>query len=58
MSLAEADQIVASVRGMGGEYVSRSRGRGGSWRVTVRMEGEPPRTYARYRAAFEAYCKA
>jgi hypothetical protein len=56
MKLSEARELKAFIEGLGGcESVTMRAHRAGQ-KLTVRMVGEPPRTFTRYDAAFATYC--
>lgn len=57
MTRAEADELADFVAGLiTCESVAVRPYRPGAWRLTVRMVGEPPRTFTDYAAAFRTYC--
>jgi hypothetical protein len=58
MSRDEAVELRDFISALGGcEYASISRRRSG-YALTVRIVGEPPRTYVNHANAFRAYCAA
>lgn len=57
MTRSEAQELRDIVGAQGGcESAAVRPAKRGGYRLTVRMVGEPPRTYSSYRAAFDAYC--
>jgi hypothetical protein len=58
MTRGEADELRGFIEGLGGcESVAVRPARRG-YKLTVRMVGEPPRTFTNPASAFAAYCGA